>query len=437
MEEDLHPEQQLKYGVPQSTSTPDLYRKGVPTSHRGHNSVTYNNIHVHGGKWTTEEGMYDNEPVMRRLQDTETASESPFPYGSHAESDIHHQRQYYGASPHEGAGYHGGYAEPRGFPDRNQAMPHHNVALMSPTSELHGEVTKTTFTTREHMQMHLNNKMNYRYPTSRTKSTVSEIEYSSIYPPRDFIERTACSKSLSSPTDAMHQLSGRGQIPRDANRNIHPLTAEMSHHQEQAYKRYAKFSENSRPPKKRRQSKYSTEDLQVPPQMPLVEETEDKYPTICGREEIQPPKHKYFVVNPSDVTNMAPKALMTKYIDFLISENEQITEISKSVNPPVDVYVKEDMLFMETLRYKHPFPSKKFVEYVASFYPCLNFMDMKFKGRKPVIPPNDQPRLIPADTRPKQVILDDVFFYFQRERMRVVGKEGDLSSSIQSMSEDC
>jgi hypothetical protein len=241
------------------------------------------------------------------------------------------------------------------------------------------EVTKMTFTPREMMEIHLS--QNYRY---QKKSNYGQhvSEYSSIYPSKEFIERTTNQKS--------GKRNQSNEIPK----------------------------ENQRPKKKSRISKYSTEDgPKVPPQMPIFDSTFQKYAPIIPRDEIHASKHKYFVVNPSEITNMASKSLVTKYIDFLILENEQITEISKSTNPPVDIYVTEDMYFMDSLKFNAPFPSKKFVEWVASFYPRLNFFEMKFKGRHPQMP--QQNKVMKPDSRPTQQILEDTFYFFQREAMNV------------------
>ena len=269
----------------------------------------------------------------------------------------------------------------------NQHIPtsNHYSGFKSPSSHNSSyghsqhEVTKMTFTPREMMETHLS--QNYRYQ-KKTNCGQHLSDYSSIYPSREFIERTTSQKNV--------KRDQYDEIPK----------------------------ENPRPKKRARTSKYSTEDgPKVPPQMPIFDNMFQKYAPIIPKDEIHGGKHKYFVVNPSEITNMASKSLITKYIDFLILENEQITDISKSTNPPVDIYVTEDMYFMDSLKFNAPFPSKKFVEWVNSFYPRLNFFEMKFKGRLPKMPQDN--KVMKPDSRPTQQILEDTFYFFQREAMNM------------------
>lgn len=240
------------------------------------------------------------------------------------------------------------------------------------------EITTMTFTPREMMENHLS--QNYHYPKKEVVGQqISEMDYSSIYPSRDFIDRTV----------------NESYVNKDCKR---------------------KRSDNSTPRKRSRTSKYNTDDVpKVPPQMPIIDHMFQKYPPALRRDETSGGKHKYFVVNPSEITHMSAKNLLMKYIDFLIVENEQVTEISKSSNPPVDIYVTEDMYFMDSLKFHVPFPSKKFVEWVANFYPRMNFQEMKFKGQYPRLP-KDGGQLV-IDHRPTQQILEDTFYYFQRIAM--------------------
>lgn len=240
------------------------------------------------------------------------------------------------------------------------------------------EITKMTFTPREMMETHLS--QNYKY---QKKASYGQqlSDYSSIYPSREFIERA----------------TGQTRLKRESARSQ---------------------KEDPQPRKRSRVSKYSTDEVpRVPPQMPIFDSMFQKYVPLMPRDELHGGKHKYFVVNPSEITHMSPKSLITKYIDFLILENEQITEISKSTNPPVDIYVTEDMYFMDSLKFKVPFPSRKCVEWVASFYPKLNFHEMKFRGQYPQLTRENE--ALKPDPRPTQEILEDTFYFFQREAMNI------------------
>lgn len=242
------------------------------------------------------------------------------------------------------------------------------------------EITKMTFTPREMMESHLNQNFKYQRKFSCDEQNISDVDYSSIYPSRDFIERATCQKSIDRESTQQH-------------------------------------NENSRQRKLPRTSKYTTDEIpKVPPQMPMLDSMFPKYATILPKDETHGGKHKYYVVNPSEINCMPPKSLISKYIDFLILENESITNISKSSNPPVDVYVTEDMYFMDSLKFNAPFPSKKFIEWVASFYPRLNFFEMKFKGRYPQV---QRGKLLKPDPRSTQQILEDTFYFFQREVMNM------------------
>ncbi|KAL4221577.1 hypothetical protein ACF0H5_019834 [Mactra antiquata] len=394
---DYKPDDQSQLGEPQAMSTPDLYRKSfMPKGvHQFEGTATYNDVHLHGGRWK-------KSTLVDDIQSHDN-TESPFPpgtilnrgksallvkdedcsfYSEDSESscnqskteetgrrpfmDIKQQPSY--SRLDQGGAY-------PGFGNSSTGRQYQSFAKNNQYVQPQNESTTMTFTPREMMESHLSqnqqfSKKNYVGPI------MSDMDYSSIYPSREFIDRTA-------------------NEPLAINEN----------------KR--KHSNDNTPRKRSRVSKYNTEDIpKVPPQMPIVDHMFQKYPPVLRRDENNfAGKHKYFVVNPSDITNMSPKTLLTKYIDFLIVENEQITEISKSTNPPVDIYVTEDMYFMDSLKFHVPFPSRKFVEWVANFYPRLNFNNMKFKGRRPELP-KDGGR-VQVDNRPTQQILEDTFYFFQ------------------------
>ncbi|XP_045163024.2 uncharacterized protein LOC123527557 [Mercenaria mercenaria] len=402
--------QQEQFGDPRASSTPQTYKRHRPVEapQDYQTSVTYNDVHLHGGRWSSQKS-----PMIEQHPDPE----SPFPPARQKNTAV----EYHDKKPHEsyqtGLAERGQYSQrtPKQQSDMSPSNEGRNFlnmpqfqhtpvrecgssggnqhvqdtdqynAFKSPSShnssygQPQHEVTKMTFTPREMMETHLS--QNYRY---QKKSSYGQhvSDYSSIYPSREFIEKATSQKN----------------VKREQNNRV--------------------LQETLHPKKRARTSKYSTDDVpKVPPQMPIFDSMFQKYAPIIPRDEIHGGKHKYFVVNPSEITNMASRSLITKYIDFLILENEQITEISKSTNPPVDIYVTEDMYFMDSIKFNAPFPSKKFVEWVASFYPRLNFFEMKFKGKHPKMP--QEGKSVKPDTRPTQQILEDTFYFFQREAMNL------------------
>lgn len=243
------------------------------------------------------------------------------------------------------------------------------------------DITNITFTPRDMMQSHLSQNSKYQMKPSCNEQNISDVDYSSIYPSRDFIQRATGQKNI--------DRESKQQQNENSSQRKHPKT-----------------------------SKYTTDEIpKVPPQKPMIDGMLQKYATVMPKDEMHGGKHKYFVVNPSEITSMPPKSLIIKYINFLILENEQITKISRSSNPPVDIYVTEDMYFMDNLKSNAPFPSMKFIEWVANLYPRLNVFEMKFKGNYPQVRREGQH--LKPDPRPTQQILEDIFYCFQREVMNM------------------
>ena len=275
-----------------------------------------------------------------------------------------------------------------------------------PAPQVHDNTTMT-FTPRSLMESHLSSNnvsgaslnpsgLRQTYPpplnvATQPRPSLRNMDCSSIYPSRDFIEKAS---GTSHSRDFIEKAPGTS----------HKRTATPA--------KIPSF-ENLVPSAKRRKMRSLSETdigCEKDPDgyrlgMPRLEPSPS-----CG-----PPRHKYYVVNPSDATAMSPKALMAKYIDFLILENEQITEISKSVSQPIDIYVTEDMYFMDTLKCRVPFPSKKFMEWVRSFYPKLQLQNLKFRGMPGKN--GDLPR--GEDKRQTQQVLEDIFYYFQRQVMNL------------------
>lgn len=256
-----------------------------------------------------------------------------------------------------------------------------------PAPKMHDNTTMT-FTPRALMESHLSGSYFTGSHSSSglkqscftadgapyAKPSLRNMDCSSIYPSREFIEKNSGSYRTATPA----------KVP--SYENLVP------------------------PPKKRKLKSLSETDIDNEKDLSGCHLSLPPFEAPYG-----PPRHKYYVVNPSDATAMAPRTLIAKYIDFLILENEQITEISKSISQPVDIYVTEDMYFMDTLKHRVPFPSKKFIEWSQSFYPKLRLENMRFpgvKGKHKDIPRGE-------DRRPTQQVLEDIFYYFQRQVMNL------------------
>ncbi|XP_021339238.1 uncharacterized protein LOC110440461 [Mizuhopecten yessoensis] len=127
-------------------------------------------------------------------------------------------------------------------------------------------------------------------------------------------------------------------------------------------------------------------------------------------------------VNPDEVRDIGHKGLIAKYIDYLIVENEQITEMSKAVSIPIEHCVMDDPYLMDIIRVKIPFPTLKYYQWLRSYYPsiqidwlALNHQMLQFQ------PVGDcRPHHYILDKRPAPVLLGESFYFFQRERDRLL-----------------
>ncbi|KAL3861076.1 hypothetical protein ACJMK2_007162 [Sinanodonta woodiana] len=217
--------------------------------------------------------------------------------------------------------------------------------------------------------------------------TISQMDYSTIYPSRDFIEKNAAGCFMSPP-----------QIKQSSSSiDIHKRPSRIS-----------------------RRLQMGMPDSPLMGSPTLSDGLGDFTPLDhrASRSTERFGKQRYIVVNPSSIQHMHPKVLVGKYIDFLIMENEQLTEISKSLSVPKDIYVTEDMYFMDSLKSRNNFPSKKLIDWVCDFYPKLDVLSMQFKGMHPSgIPHPCYSADNGIDCRPTQQILEDTFYFFQREKM--------------------
>ncbi|XP_061198286.1 uncharacterized protein LOC133206350 [Saccostrea echinata] len=124
-------------------------------------------------------------------------------------------------------------------------------------------------------------------------------------------------------------------------------------------------------------------------------------------------------VNPTEVQSIDHKGLISKYIDYLLIENEHITEMSKSVSIPIENCVMDDPYLMDIVRVKIPFPTPKYLQWLSSYYPTIQVDWPAIKkelaayngdgGRKPK-------RTYFLDRRPSHILLGESFYFFQREK---------------------
>ena len=367
----------VPFGDPQASSTPEIYQRKPICFSPDDFPSPYSNFDssLPNQSWTGYPNGFPQTPRQSDLFLLQNSRQSDY----FSENPLHTPN--ISQTAQQRSGYKGkGIVDLQGGGDHRPAPSH--------------EITTMTFTPRAQMESHLsgsyysNNSLNAAHP--KESSSVSafsnhpihhgtNMDCSSIYPSREFIEKN----------------SGGS-------------------YQSMAPARTSSYDTLVPPQKKRKLKSFSETDLND--DEPLPGGYHFGLPLIAPNFPQQ--RKKYYVVNPSDAVTMPSKTLISKYIDFLILENEQITEISKSVSQPVDIYVTEDMYFMDTLKVKVPFPSKKFKEWVRSFYPKLRVENMRFKrmGR-------ESGEQTGSDNRPTQQVLEDIFYFFQREAMTLEGED--------------
>ena len=367
-----HVTNNIPFGEPQGSSTPEIYqRRPICFSPDDFPSPYHYDAPPSNQQWLGGSGTYQNSDQQNSRPSDYFLPENPIgppPMGG-SFIPIGQQRSSYRGK---------GIIDLPGGGDYR------------PAPQVHDNTTMT-FTPRSLMESHLSSsyvpgssqslpcpRQSYPplgVPTQASRS-LRNMDCSSIYPSRDFIEKASGTYHKRTATPA--------KIPS---------------------------FENLVPPSKRRKLRSLSEtDIGSDKELDGYHLGLPPLESNCG-----PPRHKYYVVNPSDAVSMAPKTLIGKYIDFLILENEQITEISKSVSQPIDIYVTEDMYFMDTLKCRVPYPSKKFMEWVRSFYPKLKLQNMRFHGMPGKH--GDLPR--GEDKRQTQQVLEDIFYYFQRQVMNL------------------
>lgn len=128
-------------------------------------------------------------------------------------------------------------------------------------------------------------------------------------------------------------------------------------------------------------------------------------------------------INPAEVRSIDHKGLVSKYIDYLLIENEHITEMSKSVSIPIENCVMDDPYLMDIVRVKIPFPTPKYLQWLSAYYPSIQVDWPAIRkelatfngvgGRKPK-------RTYFMDRRPCHILLGESFYFFQREKDKQV-----------------
>ncbi|XP_076451193.1 uncharacterized protein LOC143287133 [Babylonia areolata] len=131
----------------------------------------------------------------------------------------------------------------------------------------------------------------------------------------------------------------------------------------------------------------------------------------------------------SNVHTLKPGHIIAWYIDYLIHENEDRTQISRAFTLPVNLFHTDDFYFLDSLRKKIRFPSPKFLSWMQYHLPSLNAGAIDFRegrsGRE------DGGSLQSAggssaqwsqqqdwgwQNKSKRDIIHDVFFYFQHRK---------------------
>lgn len=99
----------------------------------------------------------------------------------------------------------------------------------------------------------------------------------------------------------------------------------------------------------------------------------------------QPPRKRLREPLPitSNVHTLKPGHIITWYIDYLIHENEDRTQISRAFTLPVNLFHTDDFYFLESLRKKIRFPSPKFLAWMQRHLPSINAHAIDFREGRP------------------------------------------------------
>ncbi|KAK6965075.1 hypothetical protein BgiMline_029063 [Biomphalaria glabrata] len=118
----------------------------------------------------------------------------------------------------------------------------------------------------------------------------------------------------------------------------------------------------------------------------------------------------------ANVHTLKASHIVSWYIDYLIHENEHLTQISRAFSLPVNLFHSDDFYFMDSLKKKVHFPSLKFLSWMQQNLPSINVNAIDFhEGRPPVISTWNQDWF--WQNKSRRDIIHDVFFYFQHRRV--------------------
>ncbi|CAC5411119.1 unnamed protein product [Mytilus coruscus] len=131
-------------------------------------------------------------------------------------------------------------------------------------------------------------------------------------------------------------------------------------------------------------------------------------------------------VDPTHVRLISHIGLIRKYIDYLLMENDYITEISKAVSLPMDNCVMEDPYIMYVIRVKIPFPTPKYMQlFLKDFYPPIDWKALNHQLDKYRSGGDGAEKFHSyyLDNCAVPVLLGEAFYFFQREGDRKVMEE--------------
>ena len=129
-------------------------------------------------------------------------------------------------------------------------------------------------------------------------------------------------------------------------------------------------------------------------------------------------------IDPTQVRSISHRGLVQKYIDYLIMENEYITEISKAVSLPMENCVMDDPYLMDVIRIKIPFPTPKYMQFLKDFYPSIQVdwraLNHQLEQYRSVGDGAERFHSYYLDNRAVPVLLGEAFYFFQRESDRKI-----------------
>ena len=119
--------------------------------------------------------------------------------------------------------------------------------------------------------------------------------------------------------------------------------------------------------------------------------------------------------------------ILRKYIDFLILENEGITEMSQAYTPSTPLFsLEEDQYILEAASNNTSFPTSKFERFIQIHFPSIDLPRIDFWECKGTV---YMPRKLDTDVDK----IRDIFFYFQTLRgtkSNVIDTAGSESESL-------